>query len=393
MKVLVAWGFFLAFVIISIYIIIIKKLKKVVRGEEEREAPDFVLENIRHTLDQRNALFRELEIREKLNEIILNNLAIGVAVFDKFKILKSANPMFRRLFHLPEEKLNQSIVQFQEESPELFQFVRQLKDTGTGKEQEEQTTVRGRIIKLHSTPVSELLGNKGGYLLLAEDITDIEAAKSQLELKKRLEIIGEMSAGLAHEFKNSLSTLKGYAQMIENESQSGIIGKYTARILSEVEDINGVVNQFLLYAKPLQPEIETVPVSSFREEILNSFPDLKNIIEITVTPETLTIKTDRTLLKQCLINLIRNSLEHLKNDGIIRISVENEKTGIRITVRDNGIGMDRETLERARVPFFTTRKDGTGLGLAICEKIVSRLGGKMTIDSAPDVGTTVEILL
>ncbi len=393
MKVLVAWGFFLAFVIISIYIIIIKKLKKVVRGEEEREAPDFVLENIRHTLDQRNALFHELEIREKLNEIILNNLAIGVAVFDKFKILKSANPMFRKLFHLPEEKLNQSIVQFQEESPELFQFVRQLKDTGTGKGQKGQTTVRGRIVRLHSTPVSELLSGKGGYLLLAEDITDIEAAKNQLELKKRLEIIGEMSAGLAHEFKNSLSTLKGYAQMIENESQSGTIGKYTARILSEVEDINGVVNQFLLYAKPLQPEIEAVSVSSFQEEILDTFPDLKNIIEITSAPENLILKTDRSLLKQCLVNLIRNSLEHIPNNGTIRISIENKKNGIRITVRDNGSGMDRETLERARVPFFTTRKDGTGLGLAICEKIISRLGGNMTIDSAPDVGTTVEISL
>jgi len=209
LKVIVAWGFFFAFVIISVYIIVIKKLKRVVRGEEEREAPDFVLENIRHTLDQRKAIFHELEVQEKLNEIILNNLSIGVAVFDKFKIFKSANPMFLKLFNLSQESVNQSIVQFQDGSPELLQFVRQLKDTGDGKGQIDNTSIQGRIVKLQARPVSELLGGKGGYLVLAEDITEIEAAKSQLELKKRLEIIGEMSAGLAHEFRNALSTLRG----------------------------------------------------------------------------------------------------------------------------------------------------------------------------------------
>ncbi len=393
LKVLVAWGFFFAFVIISVYIIVIKKLKRVVRGEEEREAPDFVLENIRHTLDQRNALFHELEIREKLNEIILNNLAIGVAVFDKFKILKSANPMFHALFHLSKEKVNQSIVQFQEEAPELFQFVRELKDTGTGIKQTDQRSVRGKIIKLHSTPVRELLGGKGGYLLLAEDITDIEAAKSQLELKKRLEIIGEMSAGLAHEFRNALSTLKGYAQMIENASPPMEINDYTQQILSEVEEINSVVNQFLLYAKPLQLNIQTLSGSDLRNDILDSFPDIRDRLEVTLTPGDFITKTDRTLLKQCLNNLIRNSREHLGDNGLIRVSLDNTKNKLRITVQDNGSGMDKETMERAMVPFFTTRKDGTGLGLSLCEKIVSRLGGNIHLNSAPGVGTTVEIVL
>ncbi|MCK5878893.1 MAG: ATP-binding protein [Holophagae bacterium] len=393
LKVFIAWGFFFAFVIISLYIIVIKKLKRVVRGEEEREAPDFVLENIRHTLDQKKALSQELEIREKLNEIILNNLAIGVAVFDKFKLLKSANPVFRRLFELSEKSLNQSIVQFQKESPELFQFVRELKDTGYGKDQTDRTDVRGRIVKLHSTSVRELLGGKGGYLVLAEDITDIEAAKSQLELKKRLEIIGEMSAGLAHEFRNALSTMKGYAQMIDNESPPSAIAEHNAQILSEVEDINSVVNQFLLYAKPLQPNLEDVSAATIREDILDSFPGMGNVLEVATVSENLSLKTDRTLLKQCLTNLIRNSREHLSSDGMIRVHLEKWEKSIRITVQDNGTGMDEKTLERALVPFYTTRKEGTGLGLALCEKIVSRLGGSLNIESFPGVGTTVVVTL
>jgi signal transduction histidine kinase len=393
LKVIVAWGFFFAFVIISVYVIVIKKLKRMVRGEEEREAPDFVLENIRHTLDQRKAIFHELEVQEKLNEIILNNLAIGVAVFDKFKIFKSANPMFRKLFNLSKESVNQSIVQFQEGSPELFQFVRQLKDTGDGKGQIDNTSIRGKIVKLQARPVSELLGGKGGYLVLAEDITEIEAAKSQLELKKRLEIIGEMSAGLAHEFRNALSTLKGYAQMIENESPPSIIAEHNAQILSEVEDINNVVNQFLLYAKPLQLNLQIVAGATIREDILVTFPDLQNILEITVIPEDISFKTDRALLKQCLVNLIRNSREHLAGTGGIHVHIEKLKGSIRIAVQDNGSGMDAEILEHALVPFYTTRKDGTGLGLSLCEKIVSRLGGSITIESATDMGTTVVLTL
>ncbi|NOY23006.1 MAG: hypothetical protein GXO70_05810 [Acidobacteria bacterium] len=393
LKVMAAWIFFSAFVIISVYIIVIKKLKRVVRREGEREAPDFVLENIRHTLDQRKALFHELEVREKLNEIVLNNLAIGVAVFDKFKLLKSANPMFRKLFHLSEQNMNQSIVQFQKPSPELFQFVRELKNTGSGKDQIDQTSVRGKIIKLHATPVRELLGGKGGYLVLAEDITNIEAAKSQLELKKRLEIIGEMSAGLAHEFRNALSTLKGYAQMIENESPPSPVAEHNAQILSEVEDINSVVNQFLLYAKPLQPNLQIISGTSLLDDILDSFPDIHNVLEVRVIPEDLSFKTDRTLLKQCLTNLIRNSREHLSPDGMIHVHLEKPGKNIRITVQDNGSGMDTTTLEHSLVPFYTTRKDGTGLGLSLCEKIVSRLGGSINIESEPGVGTTVVLTL
>ncbi len=393
LKVIVAWGFFFAFVIIAVYIIVIRKLKRVVRGEEEREAPDFVLENIRHTLDQRKAIFHELEVQEKLNEIILNNLAIGVAVFDKFKIFKSANPMFRKLFNLSKESVNQSIVQFQDESPELFLFVRKLKDTGSGKGQIENSSIRGKIIKLQATPVSELLGGKGGYLVLAEDITEIEAAKSQLELKKRLEIIGEMSAGLAHEFRNALSTLKGYAQMIEKESPPSIVAEHNAQILSEVEDINNVVNQFLLYAKPLQVNLQTVSGSTIREDLLLAFPEIQNSLEISLIPEEISFKTDRTLLKQCLKNLIRNSRDHIAADGMIHVHMEKLEDSIRITVQDNGTGMEAQVLEHALVPFYTTRKDGTGLGLSLCEKIVSRLGGNIRVESAKDVGTTVVLTL
>jgi len=181
--------------------------------------------------------------------------------------------------------------------------------------------------------------------------------------------------------------------MIENESPPSIIAQHNTQILSEVEEINNVVNQFLLYAKPLQLNLQIVSGATIREDILLTFPDLQNILEITVIPDDISFKTDRTLLKQCLINLIRNSREHLAGTGRIHVHIEKLKGSIRIAVQDNGSGMDAQIVEHALVPFYTTRKDGTGLGLSLCEKIVSRLGGSITIESATDVGTTVVLTL
>lgn len=391
LRLIIAWGFFLAFLIVALYIIVVRKLRKMVSGEEEREAPDFVLENIRSTLDQRKEMSRELAMREQLNASILKNLDLGVAIFDRFKVLKTANPMFFSLFNLAETVLGQSIVQWQDTVPELFNFVKELRHHGDTKEDDIRIPLRGRTVQMRAVPVGETAPEgSGGFLVIAEDITDIESAKMQLELKKRLEIIGEMSAGIAHEFRNALSTVKGYAQMIQTEPDRNLVQEHVRHILSEVDDINTVVNQFLLYAKPLQVVRQLVTGGEISEDIAEQFPEGKHRLRVEI-PDDIQLQTDRVLLKQCLVNIIRNSFQHSAENETVQVVAEQTANHIRISIRDNGTGMEPETLKRAVVPFFTTRKDGTGLGLALCEKIVSKLGGTMTIDSAPEIGTTVVI--
>ncbi len=390
---MLAWGLFVTFLVIAFFVIVVRKLRKVVSGEDEKETPDFVLENIRNTLAQRKQMSETLQQRETLNAIILQHVDLGIAIFDRFKVLKSANPMFLSLFQLTEQSIGQSIVQWQDACPPLFSFLRDLKWQLPRKEATASWESGDLFIQARAVQVDAADSGVQGYLVIAQDTTEMEAAKRQLELKQRLEMLGEMSAGLAHEFRNALSTLKGYAQMIRSESTDNL-HEHARQILTEVDEIDQLVGQFLLYAKPLQVHPETFSGADFKKDIspLITLPEERIELDI---PDSLTMHTDRRLLRQCMDNLIRNSIAHM-NDPESRLQISasvNGRNRINITVRDEGTGMDSETLERACIPFFTGRPDGTGLGLAICEKIVIRLGGNMKLDSAPGAGTSVTITL
>ncbi len=392
LRIMLAWGLFLTFIVIAFFIIVVRKLRKVVSGEDERETPDFVLENIRNTLAQRKQMSETLQQRETLNAIILQHVDLGIAIFDRFKVLKSANPMFLNLFQLNEQSLGQSIVQWQDVSPLLFGFLKDLKWQPQHKESSASWEIGERCIQVRAVQVDAVDSGVQGYLVIAEDTTEMEAAKRQLELKQRLEMLGEMSAGLAHEFRNALSTLKGYAQMIRSESTDNL-HEHARQILTEVDEMDQLVGQFLLYAKPLQIHPEEFTGLELKADIRPLIPLSDERVDLDI-PDTLSLNTDRRLLRQCLDNLIRNSIEHME-DGHSRIQISAARNGRRlsISIRDEGSGMDNETLERACIPFFTGRPDGTGLGLAICEKIVIRLGGTLKLDSAPGAGTTVTITL
>lgn len=392
LRIVLAWGLFLTFLVIAFFVIIVRKLRKAVIGQDERETPDFVLENIRNTLAQRQQMSETLQQRETLNAIILQHVDLGIAIFDRFKVMKSANPMFLKLFQLAETATGESIVQWKEQAPSLFRFIRDLKWEARQAEYTAHWENRNRSLRVRAVQVDAMESGVQGYLLIAEDTTEMETAKRQLELKQRLEMLGEMSAGLAHEFRNALSTLKGYAQMIRSESTDDL-NEHASRILTEVDEIDQLVGQFLLYAKPLHVQPESFSGSDLKADLrpLISLPDERVELDI---PDALSFHTDRRLLRQCLDNLIRNSIAHMDDsDSRLQITATKSENRLIITVRDEGTGMDNDTLSRACIPFFTGRTDGTGLGLAICEKIIIRLGGAMRLDSAPGAGTSVTITL
>lgn len=391
LRMLVGWGFFLAFIIIAVYAIIVKKLRNMSAEDHLKEAPDFMLENIKGTLHQRREISLELERKEQLNAEILRQIDIGIAILDGMKVVRSVNPRFLSLFNLAPDTVGKSIMNWKEQVPLLFDFVRSLQPHPTETVSPMDITYRGCSIRLRSVRMQL---ETGGYLVLAEDVTEIEAAKRQLELKKRLEILGEMSAGIAHEFRNGLSTLMGYTQMIlASGEQPGDTVEHAEHILEEARTMNLMVDRFLLFAKPLETSETTFTGEELAEDIQRISDNVKHHIDCSIDP-TCTLTTDRVLLRNCLDNLVRNSIQHFTDDtGQVRISAEKTRGRTVITVVDNGPGMDGETLKKAAIPFFTTRNNGTGLGLAICEKIITRLGGTLLIQSAPGAGTTVTLTL
>jgi two-component system, NtrC family, sensor histidine kinase HydH len=232
-----------------------------------------------------------------------------------------------------------------------------------------------------------------GALCLMSDLTELAALQKQIRWKENLAALGEMSAGIAHEFKNALATVSGYAQMIRSESAPGEIRESAERILDQTRSLAHIVTEFLRFAKPLEICYETVPmhavVRRVAEELHESFPECTVACE----GDFLDLPGDEALLRQALVNLTRNATEAARGARItpqLVISGTSEELGARrwqrICVSDNGPGIPEHDLPKIFLPFYTTKADGTGLGLAVVQKVALQHGGSIEARNRPGGG-------
>jgi len=195
-----------------------------------------------------------------------------------------------------------------------------------------------------------------------------------------------MSAGIAHEFKNSLATILGYAQMLKNEGDQQTVTNFAGKIAEETSNLARVVTDFLNFARPQDSDsatpsdLEPIPLRALLEECARSYDlDLETGI-----PEGTEILGDQTAWRQAFANLLRNSAEaaHEGTRARVRVSAEPAGAQLRIRFQDNGCGIPAEQLEKIFIPFFTTKDRGTGLGLALVHRIVTRHGGTIQATSS-----------
>jgi len=224
------------------------------------------------------------------------------------------------------------------------------------------------------------------------DLTELAALQKQVRWKENLAALGEMSAGIAHEFKNALATISGYAQMIRSESQPGETRDSAERILDQTRALTHVVTEFLRFAKPLEIHYDTVPMEALVErvaqELRETLPQCQVVCEGTF-PD---LPADEALLRQALINLTRNAAEATAGRDAPRVAISGTieelagKSWQRICVSDNGPGIPEQDLPKIFLPFYTTKADGTGLGLAVVQKIALQHGGSIEARNRPGGG-------
>ena len=227
--------------------------------------------------------------------------------------------------------------------------------------------------------------------------------------RDRLAAIGEMAAGLAHEIRNPLGAIKGAAQLLEESADDADEDPYLRVITEEVNRLNGVVSQFLTYARPLQPGNEGIDINEVLEKTLTLFAvaDQPCSISFHGAPNLPPVRAEAELIRQVTLNLARNAIEAMaENGGELNIStsltrirtdgqgVSRDSTShVRIRFADDGPGIAPEVLDRLFIPFYTTKSDGTGLGLAICQRIVRSLGGTIDVTSRVGSGTVFTLTL
>lgn len=232
-----------------------------------------------------------------------------------------------------------------------------------------------------------------GALCLMSDLTELAALQKQIRWKENLAALGEMSAGIAHEFKNALATISGYAQMIHSEAKPGDIRESSERILDQTRALTHVVTEFLRFAKPLEICYETVAMQPLVERVAEELHESTPQCEVECEGSFVELPGDEALLRQALVNLTRNAAEAARAGGgppRVKISGTMEDLGgkrwQRICVSDNGPGIPERDLPKIFLPFYTTKSEGTGLGLAVVQKVALQHGGSIEARNRPDLG-------
>lgn len=232
-----------------------------------------------------------------------------------------------------------------------------------------------------------------GALCLMSDLTELSELQKQIRWKENLAALGEMSAGIAHEFKNSLATISGYAQMIRSEAGEGEMAESASRIIEQTRALTHVVTEFLRFARPLEVASETVGVGGLVERVLDEVREAIPGIAIESGGHFAEVAGDEGLLRQALLNLARNAAEAVSGAGadgrVVICGAVEERSGRmwqRISLADNGPGIAVNDLTKIFLPFYTTKADGTGLGLALVQKIALQHGGSVEARNRPEGG-------
>jgi PAS domain S-box-containing protein len=343
------------------------------------------------------------EQTERLSEEVTRNMPAGLLVVNATGIISSSNPAAEQVlgirglaFRRYSEALGASSA--------MTKLIAECLSNGKifRREEVEHQPPAGdtRHLGVTISPIRRGEGKISGAICLLTDLTELAALQQRMQLKENLAALGELSAGIAHEFKNALATISGYAQMIQSESSEAEALDYAGRILEQTRNITHVVTEFLKYARPLEIPDENVALQSIVERVVEEVGELIPHVKIRWEGEFGDTGGDEGLLRQALLNLTRNAAEAcaLTEGGgrvVVRGEVaDSEGCGLqRIRIADNGPGIPPSVYAKLFRPFFTTKAKGTGLGLAVVQKIVVQHGGQIEVRNRPEGGAEFIVTL
>ena len=347
-------------------------------------AMEEALQNLRQ---QERAMKARAEASERLSDEIVASLTSGLLVVDYGEVVRTLNPAGRRMLGLPDGDWARPYRDVLGVVPELAALIDECLAQA-------QPVVR-RTVKLHGpgkathlgvtvSPIRDDAGRAYGAICLFADLSMIMDLEDQLRLKESLARLGELTAGIAHEFRNGLATIHGYARLMDPEDLPPDVRPYINGIRSETEALGQIVTNFLNFAKPTQLTLGVIDMAAV---VARAADDIRSDVqsrggELIIRGEYGRVEGDDVLLRQAVSNLFRNALEACVDSHVApRIAaegaVDREQKLVRVTVTDNGPGISSTVAERMFRPFFTTKARGTGLGLPLVQKIIVTHNGRV----------------
>jgi two-component system sensor histidine kinase HydH len=239
-----------------------------------------------------------------------------------------------------------------------------------------------------------------GYVLLLKDLTEVRFLRKEIARSQRLASVGRLAAGVSHEIRNPLSSIKGFATYFKERYHDVPENQQISNLMiQEVDRLNRVVGQLHEFARPIKISKTSIKVGTFIENSLKLIERqaVENNIEIqsSITPEVDEVFIDPDRINQVFLNLYLNAIESMGNSGKLTVTLATNvrKGGIKIQVEDTGTGIGKDDMTNIFDPYFTTKASGTGLGLAIVHNIIEAHNGDIKVDSRLGRGTIVTILL
>jgi two-component system, sporulation sensor kinase E len=252
-------------------------------------------------------------------------------------------------------------------------------------------------VSVSTAPVRDEAGEITALISVSRDITSRNRMEELLRRSEKLTTVGQLAAGVAHEIRNPLTTLRGFLQLQQESNK--LNHRHLDLMLSELDRINLIVGEFLILAKPQAVHFQNRDIRFILGDVISLLDSQAHLhgveFVLRASSDSAMVHCEENQLKQVFINLLKNGMEAMPNGGSIHIKLKHDEQSkrVRIEIRDEGIGIPEEMMPKLGEPFFTNKESGTGLGLMVSQRIIQSHKGMMDIKSVMNKGTTVIIEL
>ncbi len=344
---------------------------------------------------------RSLQDTSAFASEVVTQLPVGLIATDR-------NGKITFLNHAAEKISGMNMIQVKGKSPDeimpaYWNDLKILLDSGqTILDREKESIFPNKNTVPVSVSASRIINEEGyfvGYIIIIRDLTEIRSLQNEIRRKEKLASLGNLAAGVAHEIRNPLSSIKGMASFLAGKFDKNSENKEAADVMiKEVDRLNRVINELLEFARPAELNNQKTDMNALLNHsvrLIRQDAKAKNInIELLIDDEIITSRIDPDRMTQCLLNLYINAIQSMENGGTLSIkSLINTNGSVVIKVDDTGEGISSENINKIFDPYFTSKPDGTGLGLAIVHKIIEALNSSIDVKSTVGQGTVFTITI
>ncbi len=397
--------------------------KKQPEEQGERNNVSFVVDTFHSLMSQLKEKEKELQelkdraeerarVVESYNESVLKNIQSGVMTFGRDGNVITANDAAEKILELGPGEITGDFREVFGQGAWLTGLIEGTLSSGRpARRGEGELKLKGGGVKWLGAGASALFrgGSLEGVILVFTDITEVKELRERMEMKERIAVLGEMSAGIAHELRNPMGVISGYSEyLVKRLKGDAALNEAAESIRAEIRTMDEIIREFMNFSQPTELNITEVDINGTIEEAIKALPSISEKVFFSYTKnEALPlIEGDSVLLRQAFLNIIKNALEAMPDGGALTVKTELAETGrsgsesglppgryIKAQVSDTGEGIEEKAMKKIFMPFFTTKAKGTGLGLALVQKILVYHGGRVSVKSSKGKGTVFTVFM